>query len=36
MLNETLDLDSADEYTLIGTETSPNEMVAVEIERAGM
>ena len=26
-------MDSDDEYTLIGTETSPKEIVAVEIER---
>jgi hypothetical protein len=36
MLNDTLDFDSAEEYTLIGTETRPKEIVAVEIERAGM
>jgi hypothetical protein len=36
MLNETLAFDSDDEYTLIGTETSPNEIVAEEMERAGM
>jgi hypothetical protein len=36
MLNETLVLDSDDEKMLTGTETSPNEIVAVPIERAGM
>ena len=36
MLNDTLALDSADEYRLTGTETSPNEIVAVAMERAGM
>ena len=36
MLNDTLDLDSDDEYRLTGTETRPNEIVAVPIERAGM
>jgi hypothetical protein len=36
MLNDTLDLDSDDEYRLIGTLTSPNEMVAEAIERAGI
>jgi hypothetical protein len=36
MLNETLVLDSDDEYRLTGTETRPKEMVAVPIERAGM
>jgi len=29
MLNDTLALDSADEYRLTGTDTRPNEMVAV-------
>src|SRR5215212_1837320 len=36
MLNDTLDFDSAEEYRLTGTETSPNEMVAVPIDRAAM
>jgi hypothetical protein len=36
MLNDTLLFDSEDEYRLTGTETSPNEIVAVAIERAGM
>jgi len=36
MLNDTLDLDSDDEYRLTGTETRPKEMVAVPIERAGI
>jgi len=36
MLNDTLDLDSEEEYRLTGTETSPNEMVAVPIDRAAM
>jgi hypothetical protein len=36
MLNDTLALDSDDEYRLTGTETRPKEMVAVPIERAGM
>jgi hypothetical protein len=36
MLNDTLALDSADEYRLTGTDTRPNEMVAVAMERAGM
>jgi hypothetical protein len=36
MLNETLDFDSADEKIWTGTETRPNEMVAVAILRAGM
>ena len=36
MLNETLAFDSADEKRLTGTETSPNEMVAVPMERAGI
>jgi hypothetical protein len=36
MLNDTLDLDSDEEYRLTGTETSPNEMVAVPMDRAAM
>jgi hypothetical protein len=36
MLNETLALDSADEYRLTGTDTRPKEIVALAIERAGM
>jgi hypothetical protein len=36
MLKETLAFDSADEYRLTGTETRPNEMFAVAIERAGI
>jgi hypothetical protein len=36
MLNDTLDLDSDDEYRLTGTETRPKEMVALPMERAGM
>jgi hypothetical protein len=36
MLKETLTFDSADEYKFTGTETRPNEIVAFEIERAGM
>jgi len=36
MLNDTLDFDSEEEYRLTGTETSPNEMVAVPMERAAM
>jgi hypothetical protein len=36
MLNDTLDFDSAEEYRLTGTETSPNEMVAVPMDRAAM
>jgi hypothetical protein len=36
MLNDTLDLDSDEEYRLTGTETRPKEMVAVPIERAGI
>jgi len=36
MLNDTLDFDSADEYKLTGTETSPKDMVAVPMDRAGM
>jgi hypothetical protein len=36
MLNETLVFDSEDENRFTGTETRPNEMVAVPIERAGM
>ena len=35
-MKETLALDSADEYRFTGTETRPKEMVALEIERAGM
>jgi hypothetical protein len=35
-LNDTLDFDSADEKRLTGTETRPNEIVAVPIERAGI
>jgi hypothetical protein len=36
MLNETLDFDSDVECRFTGTETSPKEMVAVPIERAGI
>jgi hypothetical protein len=36
MLNDTLDFPSDDEYRLTGTETSPNEMVAVPMDRAAM
>jgi hypothetical protein len=36
MLNETLDFDSEEEYRFTGTETRPNEMVAVAMERAGI
>src|SRR6266542_3957153 len=36
MLNDTLALDSADEYKLTGTETSPKDMVAVPIDLAGI
>jgi hypothetical protein len=36
MLNETLAFDSDDEKICTGTETRPNEMVAVAIFRAGM
>jgi hypothetical protein len=36
MLKDTLALDSDDEKMLTGTETSPKEIVAVPIERAGM
>jgi hypothetical protein len=36
MLNDTLDLDSDEEYRFTGTETRPKEMVAVPIERAGI
>jgi hypothetical protein len=36
MLNDTLAFDSDDEYRLTGTETRPNEIVALPIERAGM
>jgi hypothetical protein len=36
MLNETLAFDSEDEKICTGTDTSPNEMVAVAILRAGM
>jgi hypothetical protein len=36
MLKDTLDLDSDDEYRLTGTETRPNEIVAVPMDRAGM
>jgi hypothetical protein len=36
MLNDTLLFDSEDEYRLTGTETRPNEIVAVAIERGGM
>src|SRR5688500_15769730 len=36
MLNDTLDFPSEDEYRLTGTETSPNEMVAVPMDRAAM
>jgi hypothetical protein len=36
MLKDTLLFDSEDEYRLTGTETRPNEIVAVAIERGGM
>jgi hypothetical protein len=36
MLNDTLDFDSLDEKRLTGTETSPKEIVAEAIERAGI
>jgi hypothetical protein len=36
MLKDTLLFDSEDEYRFTGTETSPNEIVAVAMERAGM
>jgi hypothetical protein len=36
MLNDTLDLDSEEEYRFTGTETRPKEIVAVAIERAGI
>jgi hypothetical protein len=36
MLNETFALDSEDEKIWTGTETSPKEIVAVAILRAGM
>jgi hypothetical protein len=36
MLNDTLLFDSDDEYRLTGTETRPNEIVAVAMERGGM
>ena len=36
MLNETLVLDSDEEYIWMGTETSPKEIVAVPIDRAGI
>jgi hypothetical protein len=36
MLKDTLDFDSAEEYKLTGTDTSPNEMVAVPMDRAAM
>jgi hypothetical protein len=36
MLNEMLALDSEDEYRFTGTETRPKEIVAFEIERAGI
>jgi hypothetical protein len=36
MLNDTLDADSDDENRLTGTETSPKEIVALAMERAGM
>jgi hypothetical protein len=36
MLNETLAFDSEDEKIWTGTETSPKEIVAVAILRAGM
>jgi hypothetical protein len=35
-LNETLALDSDDEYKFTGTETRPNEIVAAAIGRAGI
>jgi hypothetical protein len=36
MLKEMLDFDSEDEKICTGTETSPKEIVAVAILRAGM
>src|SRR5690242_7304389 len=36
ILNETLALDSDDEYRFTGTETRPNEIVAAAIGRAGI
>jgi hypothetical protein len=36
MLNDTLLFDSDDEYRFTGTETRPNEIVAVAMERGGM
>jgi hypothetical protein len=36
MLNETLAFDSEEEKRLTGTETSPKEIVAVPIARAGI
>jgi hypothetical protein len=36
MLNEIDTADSADEYRFTGTETSPKEMFAFAIERAGI
>src|SRR4030095_2488548 len=36
MLNDTLVFDSADEYRFTGTETRPNEIVALAIDRGGM
>jgi hypothetical protein len=36
MLNDTFVLLSEDEYRFTGTDTSPNEMVALAIDRAGM
>jgi hypothetical protein len=36
MLNDTLVFDSDEEYMWMGTETSPKEIVAVPIDRAGI
>jgi hypothetical protein len=36
MLNETFDFDSDAEYRFTGTDTSPKEIVALAMERAGM
>jgi hypothetical protein len=36
MLNDTLLFDSDEEYRFTGTETRPNEIVAVAMERGGM
>jgi hypothetical protein len=36
MLNDRLAFDSDDEYRLTGTETRPNEIVALPMDRAGI